>query len=803
VVGRAITALSPTVSGQVTSYSADQALPAGLSLNTSTGVISGTPTTVTAQATYTVHAQNSAGTTSATVALVVDTPPSLGYSSPTYSFTANVGAQAIAPQPSSNLGSGVAWSVSPTLPAGLTLDATNGTITGTPTAASAASSYTVSAAYSGGSATAALTISVAAAPLLDLGLTDQVVLIRPTSTRVLSLDVKGHWLLQDFTSGSTLARGDNACGAGMFCTSSADGKFAQLPVDLAGSVMIDSTPAAIEIRSLTDGHVLGTIPTPISWFALASDGSYISTGSATALSAWSASGQLLFARQGDYSTAVAFAAPGEVRVAVGPAGSHVIETVAVPTGTSASGPAFQGQFQTWFRDGGNFLTSLGNTVWTYSAASAQQDITQLPAGATRSLNGWGQFFWSYAVGVPQLSLYKVGASTSAALTGGGSGVIPSGSTIAFISQGAYNSSLTVVDLSGSAPASTVYHPTMPHTGDMVAYGSISASQWLVGDNYGVILDGTSPATQLRYLTLGTPWSIAGGTAHFAIATAVGKIFYFDTTTNALAGTITDASALLSASSTGDVLAALADFHGASSGLGLPSGTDQTLFVYSLPSGAVIQSFPYTYGANPRQPLSLALSGSGTVLAIEGDASGCGWRTIPVSGGAAIYCDSGNHRSLQLSPDATLTSLTGGGSGPGAAAYSTNIVKNGVLTTAVEGLGIGWLDNGRLLAQNFTNSALNSTYLNSVIYDSSGKILATPALPQLPQNPPANDAQVLSPWMSRTADADTLYAPRLNEILSLTTGQPTWASADSSAGVGAIAGRQVVFVSGTLVLAQPY
>jgi hypothetical protein len=57
--GTAITPNSPTsTGGAVASYSVSPALPAGLALSTSTGVISGTPTAVTATASYTVKASN-------------------------------------------------------------------------------------------------------------------------------------------------------------------------------------------------------------------------------------------------------------------------------------------------------------------------------------------------------------------------------------------------------------------------------------------------------------------------------------------------------------------------------------------------------------------------------------------------------------------------------------------------------------------------------------------------------------------------------------------------------------------------
>ena len=72
----AITANTPSsTGGAVISYSVSPALPTGLNLNTSTGVISGIPATVIATATYTVTATNSAG--NATVGLSISVIPSV------------------------------------------------------------------------------------------------------------------------------------------------------------------------------------------------------------------------------------------------------------------------------------------------------------------------------------------------------------------------------------------------------------------------------------------------------------------------------------------------------------------------------------------------------------------------------------------------------------------------------------------------------------------------------------------------------------------------------------------------------
>lgn len=73
--GTAIPANSPTSSGgSIGSYGVSPALPAGLSLNASTGVISGTPTLATAAAPYTVTGSNSAGSSIATLTITVIDP---------------------------------------------------------------------------------------------------------------------------------------------------------------------------------------------------------------------------------------------------------------------------------------------------------------------------------------------------------------------------------------------------------------------------------------------------------------------------------------------------------------------------------------------------------------------------------------------------------------------------------------------------------------------------------------------------------------------------------------------------------
>lgn len=159
--GTPIAANTPSHSGgAVVSYSITPALPAGLLLNTSTGIISGTPSALATSATYTVTATNTGGATDATLTIVVnDVPPSsLAYTTATATYTLG---SAISPNnPSANGGPVVSYSITPVLPTGLLFNTTTGIISGTPSILAATASYTVTATNSGGNTTATLTITV-------------------------------------------------------------------------------------------------------------------------------------------------------------------------------------------------------------------------------------------------------------------------------------------------------------------------------------------------------------------------------------------------------------------------------------------------------------------------------------------------------------------------------------------------------------------------------------------------------------------------------------------------------------------
>lgn len=96
------------------------------------------------------------------ITVLITAPPSgLNYSNTTSTYYQNL---AIANNLATVTGTGITYSVSPALPAGLTLNTSSGTISGTPTGTQGATAYTVTAANGGGSTTRVITITISVMP---------------------------------------------------------------------------------------------------------------------------------------------------------------------------------------------------------------------------------------------------------------------------------------------------------------------------------------------------------------------------------------------------------------------------------------------------------------------------------------------------------------------------------------------------------------------------------------------------------------------------------------------------------------
>jgi hypothetical protein len=784
VVNQAITPLVPTVSGTVNSYAVSPALPAGLAISSVSGVISGTPSAVSPQASYTVTASNADGQTTAAVSIVVnDVAPSISYESSYYSFTNGVAAQTITPNHSG--GAVVSWSVKPALPPGLMFGSSDGTISGTPTASAAPAPYVISASNSGGQSTANLTLAVSAGPVLDLGHGADITMLRLSTTGIFSQDATGHWVLWDRATAQIVASG----------TVPVQLNNPPYPADLAGPTLAVATPTGIELRSSANGQLLSTVTTTFSWLALATDGSYVSAGNTTGLTAWSPAGQVLLSKSGDYSKAMAFAAPGRLTVALGAATSNAIETISLATGSSSIGATYLGQFTSWFADGARFLTvDVTNTIRIYSSDAVLQDTKALPpdygSGMARGYLGVGNWFWTPGT---LLNIYAVGASAQPAASYRLSKlVLQSGPTLAMLPG--ESAPVSVIDLSGATPVKVDY-PAAPV--QLSAYAATSSSNWFLGTDYGVLVDGTSLSGTPRYFGYGLVNSVAGGTNSFAVATAVGKILYFNTATNSLAGTIDLSSLKLAMSADGSILVAQEPGPESTAYQTL----NETLNVYSLPSGSLTASYQFSTGLR-----DWSLTPPGTVL---GEAFGdLTQRAISAATGATLWTAGApppTHPGLSywslLSPDGTLAAFGAEPEGAGTQP-TTTIYHNGQMVTSLTGWAAGWVDNGRLLVGNF-GGKYGPQYISSTIYDPTGFPLASPPFGALSF---PGLFQVVTP---RVATPDLLYSLYGNYIVSLSSGAKTWASGSplSLQGPqlphGAVAGGEVVFVSGNLVLAEPH
>jgi hypothetical protein len=152
----------------VDDWTVSPALPTGISLNASTGEISGTAT-ATASGTYIFTATKFGGSSkiaarsSASLSFNVAAGPSISPATQTVTGTVNSAIASTAVFTASNFTGTPTYTVSPTLPGGLSINASTGRISGTPTATSSTANYTITATAGSQSATSNVTMTIAAA----------------------------------------------------------------------------------------------------------------------------------------------------------------------------------------------------------------------------------------------------------------------------------------------------------------------------------------------------------------------------------------------------------------------------------------------------------------------------------------------------------------------------------------------------------------------------------------------------------------------------------------------------------------
>jgi hypothetical protein len=320
VVGAPTPPLRPDIAGQVTGdFMISPSLPAGLKIDPDLGNIYGIPTAPAPTTVYTVTAASPEGRIKTTVRFTVrDVTPNISYSPSARSLTQDVPL----PEnitPSNSGGVVVSWSINPALPAGLAFDMASGTISGTPTAASPQTNYQITASNSGGTSSATLTLTVQAASGFG------------------GLTIRSEARLEATQS-----------------------------VGVAGKTSVVQSSSWLMVFQGSAPLSNIEIPAAARWWRLAADGSYVVAATDAKLIVWSPAGVLLFTKSAHYGDAHVFAAAGELRVAAGPAGPHVIESIALPTGVARVSAVFQGSFLSWSEDGDRFIAGLDDAMFTYS-----------------------------------------------------------------------------------------------------------------------------------------------------------------------------------------------------------------------------------------------------------------------------------------------------------------------------------------------------------------------------------------------------------------------------------------------------
>jgi hypothetical protein len=160
-VNTAATGFTISSTGGLIASFAINATPAGMSFSTSTGALSGTPTSVATATAYTITATNATGSTTQTFTLTVEVAPALpAFTLSSSSETRGVNAQAAGFTVTSTGGAVASYSIIPTPVSSMTFNTTTGKLSGWTGTVAGVTTYTVTATNSTGTATRTFALTV-------------------------------------------------------------------------------------------------------------------------------------------------------------------------------------------------------------------------------------------------------------------------------------------------------------------------------------------------------------------------------------------------------------------------------------------------------------------------------------------------------------------------------------------------------------------------------------------------------------------------------------------------------------------
>jgi hypothetical protein len=600
--------------------------------------------------------------------------------------------------------------------------------------------------------------------LIDLGAGSPVA---ATSTRMLSVATES-WMLWDVATAKAVVRG-----LGVSSDGASKPRVAALR---SNTFIVESVAGTIEVRDATTGVVRATVVGGARTYGLASDGSYFWGASASSIAAWSTTGGTkLFERPGDYLTAAIFGAPGELRVAKGPAGTSTIERITT-AGVSSTSPISSGAFHSWFVDGERFFASVGTTVWVYSKIGGSP-VGTFTLPAVDHLGGVGNRFWTYQPSATsnQAKVYDVmsGSTPLASFSVGTSAKVNvSGNRVGLISSD--GATLNVLEPEATPKLTTYPAPSTRNE----SFAASTGGSLFVGSSYQLVHEVTSPTAAVRFgcgalssIAAADDGTIALATAHgILLGTASGITRYmpFFARRVALAGT---GATLAAQVHNKDV------YH-----------ADESLHLFSLPAGVKFNQRTYPIGLEFLVDFGFSRGGTRIALRTRDTGSIKRW-TTDLLDTVTDYSDSVSDLTvappLLLSPDGTTVARPHNTSFDPAFA-TTNIYKAGSLTGTASGTARAWLSDTRLLVTEFTFPVFEMK-----VRDATGALVATTTIP--------NGTEVIA------VSATQVYVD--NAIYDVATSAKTWSGSVPKTFVKhvAIAAKSVVTVDerGFRVVAETY
>jgi hypothetical protein len=569
----------------------------------------------------------------------------------------------------------------------------------------------------------------------------------------------GHWVLWNRASRSRIASGSSY-------TPSSPSRSPYM--DLYGIRVTDSVffvevmPGVIELHDSHTGALRATVSGGTGAYGLAPDASYLWAATTTAICAWSVTdGTQLFCKSGNYfprayGASPVFAAPGELRVAGGPAG-NVIETLAVPSGTSTTSPTYQALFTVWFGDGETFVTSAGSYTFIYPRSATSPKATfQMVLGA---VYGWGNYL---VLGTGPTLVYSItGPSTLTPVVANVYGnMTASGGSLAITGSPTGTVSETQIDLTTTPPTTTTASVPLPSYATPYSVGIVPGPGGgaIASTGSGIVFDLSIPSSPVRY-GCGKIRSLAGaGDGSWAAATDVGVILGSANAGGSVRGVLLDVANELQFSAAGDVLV-------------VDSGNVDTL---SMPSGRLIHRFA------PGGEWHIASGGTTIGFASSVKAFTTDLMNGPPSWMATPTVLGENALIMGLSPNGKGVAVRDN--------YAVDVFVNGALSSIVSMASasvapVAWLDDSRLLVSDHAGPMLLAMRLVDVM----GHVLSSPPLPDL--------FSVIPLAGNRVYNGFAIY--------DLGTGMPVWTSAHPKATLGAIAGASAVSVDGPGLFAETY